>query len=91
MLEKDPGNPKIHQLCIIHIYEADYTNLLLSIQWRNLMHLTEDQHHLLNEGQYGSRPHHNAHDPVFIEEMQYEICRASRKPLVKFDSDTTSC
>jgi hypothetical protein len=89
MLEKDPGDPKIHRLRVIHIYEADY-NLLLSIQWRTLMHSAEDQH-LLNEGQYGSRPHRNAHDPVFIEEMQFEMCRASRKPLVKFDNDATSC
>ena len=72
MLEKDPGDPKIHRLRVIHIYEADY-NLLLSIQWRNLMRLAED-HHLLNERQYGSRPHRNSHDPVFIEEMQFEIC-----------------
>jgi hypothetical protein len=74
---------------VIHIYEADY-NLLLSIQWRTLKHSAEDQH-LLNEGQNGSRPHRNAHDPVFIEEMQFEICRASRKTLVKFDNDATSC
>ena len=89
MLEKDPGDPKIHRLRVIHIYEADY-NLLLSIQWRTLKHSAEDQH-LLNEGQNGSRPHRNAHDPVFIEEMQFEICRASRKTLVKFDNDATSC
>ena len=72
MLEKDPGDLKIHRLRVIHIYEADY-NILLSILWQNLMHLAED-HYLLNEGQYGSRPHCNAHDPVFIEEMQFEIC-----------------
>ena len=89
MLEKDPGEPKIHRLHVIHIYEADY-NLLLSIQWRNLMQLTEDNQ-LLNEGQYGARPDRNAHDPVFIEEMQYEICQASRTPLVKVDNDATSC
>jgi hypothetical protein len=89
MLEKDLGEPKIHRLRIIHIYEADY-NLLLSIQWQNLMHLAEDNQ-LLNEGQYGARPERDAHTPVFIKEMQYEICRASRKPLVKFDNDATSC
>jgi hypothetical protein len=69
--------------------DSDY-NLLLSIQWQTLMQSAEDQH-LLNEGYYESRPHHNANDPVFIEEMQFEICRASRKPLVKFDNDPTSC
>jgi hypothetical protein len=71
------------------IYEADYY-LLLSIQWQNLTHLPEDNQ-LLNEGQYGAQSECDAHTSVFIEEMQYEICRASRKPLVKFDNDATSC
>ena len=69
--------------------DSDY-NLLLSIQWQTLMQSAEDQH-LLNEGYYESRPHHNANDPVFIEEMQIEIYRASRQPLVTFDNDATSC
>jgi hypothetical protein len=45
----------------------------------------------LNEGQYGSCPNCSAHDPVFIEEMQSEICRVSRKSNVKFNNDATSC
>ena len=32
MIEKEPGNPKIHCLRVIHLYEADY-NLLLAIFW----------------------------------------------------------
>jgi hypothetical protein len=85
MLEKDPSSPEIHRL-----RSNPETRRLRYIQWRTLMHSAEDQK-LLNEGQYGSRPHRNAHDPVFIEEMQFEICRASQKPLVKFDFDATSC
>jgi hypothetical protein len=54
------------------------------------MHIVEDED-LLNEGQYGSRPNRNAHNPVFIEELQSEICRVSRKSNVKFDNDATSC
>jgi hypothetical protein len=32
MIEKEPGNPKIHRLRVIHLYEADY-NLLRGIFW----------------------------------------------------------
>jgi hypothetical protein len=35
MIQKDPGNCKIHHLRVIHIYEADY-NLLLGVKWRQL-------------------------------------------------------
>jgi hypothetical protein len=45
----------------------------------------------LNSGQYGSRPSRGAHDPVFIEEFQLEISRASRKTLLQTNYDATSC
>jgi exonuclease III len=89
MIEKDPGNPKIHRLRVIHLYECDY-NLLLGIKWRKLVHLAEDLK-LLNKGQYGSRPGRTAHDPVIIEELQFEICRLSRTNLLKLAKDATSC
>ena len=89
MIQKDPGNSKIHRLRVIHLYEADY-NLLLSLKWRDVLHASEDEG-TINDGQYGSRPNRNAHDPVFIENMQSEICRLSRKSVVKFDNDATSC
>jgi hypothetical protein len=89
MIQKDPGNIKIHRLRVIHLYEADY-NLILGVKWREAMHLAEDNK-LLNDSQYGGRPGRNAHDPVFIEVMQAEICRTSRKSNIKFDVDATSC
>jgi hypothetical protein len=89
MLHKEPGNSKIHRLWVIHLYEADY-NLILGLKWREVLHAAEDEV-LLNNGQYSSRLNRNAHDPVFIEEMQSENCRASRKSNVKFDNDATSC
>lgn len=89
MLQKDPGNPRIHRLRIIHLYEADY-NLLLAVKWRQALHLAEDSH-LLNEGLYGSRPGRSAHDPVLIEVLQHEIYRMSMKPGINFDLDATSC
>jgi hypothetical protein len=89
MILKEPGNTKIHRLRVIHIYEADY-NLLLGVKWRQLLHRAEDQG-LLNDGCYGSRPGREARTVVFMEIMQMEISRGSRKPFIKFDNDATSC
>ena len=89
MLEKDSGNPKIHRLRVIHLYEADY-NLILAIQARKLVHQAEDSQ-LLNNNLYGARPGRTAHDPVGIEEFVGEITRLSRKPLIKNAEDATAC
>ncbi|KAI2506424.1 hypothetical protein MHU86_8050 [Fragilaria crotonensis] len=89
MLFKDPDNVRLHRTRVIHIYEADF-NLFLGIKWRAAMHQAEDLR-LLNEGQFGSRPYRNATDPVFIEELQLEISRATRKPVVLTNYDATAC
>lgn len=89
MLQKDSGNPRIHRLRVIHIYEADY-NLLLALKWRQAIHHAEDNL-LLNDGLYGSRPGRSAHDPALIEVLQHEIYRMSMKPGINFDLDATSC
>jgi hypothetical protein len=52
--------------------------------------LSEDKK-ALNPGQYGSRPSRGAHDPVFIEEMQLEISRLTRKSVVQINYDATAC
>jgi hypothetical protein len=89
MLFKDPDNVRLHRTRVIHIYEADF-NLFLGIKWRSAMHQAEDLR-LLNEGQFGSRPYRNATEPVFIEELQLEISRATRKPLVLTNYDAMAC
>ena len=89
ILFKDLDNVRIHRTRVIHIYEADY-NLMLGIKWRVALYQVEAFREL-NDGQFGSRPRRNAVDPVFIEEMQFEISRASRKMLVQTNYDATSC
>ena len=89
MLEKEPGNPKIHRLRVIHLYEADY-NLILSLKARLLVHHAEDNL-ILNDSLYGARPGRTAHDPVGIEETVAEITRMSRKPCIKNAEDATAC
>jgi exonuclease III len=89
MLMKEPGNPKIHRLRVIHLYEADY-NLLLAVKWRQAMHHAEDSG-FLNEGLYGSRAGRSAHEPVLIEVLQNDIYMASMKVGINYDLDATSC
>ena len=89
MLFKDTDNVRLHRTRVIHIYEADF-NLFLGIKWREAMHQAEDLQ-LLNDGQFGSRPYRNATEPVFFEELQLEISRATRKPLILTNYDATAC
>ncbi len=44
----------------------------------------------LNDRQFGSCPRRNALDPVLIEELQFEISRASQKMLVQTNYDATA-
>ncbi len=89
MIEKEPGDPRIHRLRVIHLYEADYS-LNMGIQFRRLMHHCEDKK-LLNPGCYGCRPARTAHDPVVIEVLQMDYTFATRYPHIKFSNDATSC
>ena len=89
MIEKEKGNHKIHRLRVIHIYEADY-NALLCIKWREITHHASKKN-LINPSQNGGAPGHYAQDPVYVEELEYEICRATRTPLGKGDYDASSC
>ena len=89
ILFKDPDNVRLHRTRVLHIYEADF-NLALGIKWRAATHHAEDTR-ALNDGQYGSRPNRSATDPVFIEELQLEISRATRKPVVLTNYDATAC
>ena len=89
MILKEPGNLKIHRLRVIHLYEQDY-NLVLATKWRKMISNCSNQQ-VLNPSQFGGVPGKDAVIPTFIEEMQYEISRASKRPLVHMDYDATAC
>lgn len=89
MILKEPGNTKIHRLRVIHLYEADL-NLILGVKWRKLVHHGIDQH-LFSPWQFGGLPGRDALTPAFLEEIQWETSRASRRSLLRMDFDATSC
>ena len=89
ILFKDQDNIRIHRTRVIHIYEADY-NLALGIKWRLAMQSAEKASEL-HPGQFGSRQHRSAYDPVILEELQLEMSRMTRKTLVLTNYDATAC
>jgi hypothetical protein len=89
MIRKDSNSSKIHRLRVIHLYEAGL-NLLLGVKWRSLIHHCTDNS-LLNAGQFGGLPGRDAMTPVFLEELQWETTRASRRSLLRMDFDASSC
>jgi hypothetical protein len=62
----------------------------MGLKWRSALYAAEKVN-ILNDGQYGSRPNRNAIDPVFIEELQLEISRFTRKTLAQTNYDAASC
>ena len=62
----------------------------MGLKWRVATQQAEDLR-TLKEGQYGSRVGRSAIEPVYIEELQYEISRATRKPLLLTNYDASSC
>ena len=89
MIFKEQGNFKIHRLRVIHIYEADF-NLILAVKWRQLLRHA-DNHQMINGGQYGGRPGCEAQSLTLLEELKYDISYLTRRTLVHFDNDATSC
>jgi hypothetical protein len=89
MILKEEENFKIHRLRVIHLYEQDY-NLLLALKWRQqTQHCSKQQ--ILHPCQFGGVPGKDAITPTVLEELQYEIGRASKRPLIHKDYDATAC
>ena len=89
VIEKEPGNCKIHKLRVIHLFEADLS-LFLSVKWKQAQQ-NADQHGALSPLQFGGRPGHAAAALPFIKELKNEICCCSRRPLINMDNDAASC
>ena len=62
----------------------------MAIKWRKLLKRC-DEKNLLHPHQFGAVPGKNSVTPTVIEELQYEISRASKRPLVHNDFDATAC
>ena len=89
-LEKDPGQPKINRLRVIHIYPADWNLLLKFFGPLKTMRWAE-HHNTLDEAQGGGRPGRSAIDLAVKKELTFSIMRLLRLNGGCFDNDATAC
>lgn len=90
MIEKDPGNPKINRLRIIHLFEADF-NFLLKLMWGHRLVRRAVELDLLHHGQHGSIPGRTTLDPIMLTQLTSDITRIQKTNMVRFDNDASAC
>lgn len=89
MVEKDKGSPKIHQLRIIQLLEADF-NFALHVLFGKRMIQFVDKYCGLNESQYGSRPGKLCQSVVINKILTYDILRMTQKNAAFAEFDATA-
>jgi hypothetical protein len=90
MLEKEAGNPKQHRLRIVALLESDYNQSQRILVARRLSHHMED-HALIPEMQYGSRPSKMCVSPVLNKVISYDIVRQTKFNGAFIENDAIGC
>ena len=90
MLEKKPGERKIHRLRIVALQESDFNQSNRLLFGRPLQHALEDAQQL-PDIQHGSRASKRCHSAVLNKVLTYEIHRYRKQPLAYIENDAKGC
>jgi len=90
LLEKDPGNPQIDWLWMIHSYEADYNILLKWFSSKDFI-LQSKTKHGINDNQGGGHPGRSTIDLAITKVLSYKIVDTLCMQVIIIDNDTTTC
>ena len=90
LIQKEPGNQKIHRLRTIHIQECDWQALLrIKVAHKTLSHVST--HDVIHPDQWGGVPGRTAIDPAIqaVQEMDYS--RMTLQSVAFQFNDAKSC
>eukprot|EP00957_Ditylum_brightwellii_P004963 377912-Ditylum_brightwellii.AAC.2 len=77
MLEKDPGNPKIHHIRIIVIVEADM-NMIIKVTWARRLVPKAKDHNYLSRVQFKNLKGRTALDALLLKITMVDSLRLFR-------------
>ena len=80
MIHKVQGSFFLNKLRVIHLFEADYNGTIGILFNRKLLYHAERQS-LLNNNQWGSRPHRQTEDALLLKELTYDLALATKTSL----------
>ena len=90
MIKKDPGNPQIEHLWVIHLFEVDY-NFCLKLLWGCRLVYQGEDYKCFRHQQYGSWPQHKAIDAIHKKTLTYDLSCIMQMALLMFDNDVSGC
>ena len=90
MIHKVEGSYLLNKLRVIHLFEADY-NGLIGLQFNRTILYQAEQRQLLNDSQWGSRPHRQTIDALMLKELSYDLACLTKTSLATFDNDAQGC
>jgi len=90
MLNKKPGDYRIHRLRIVALQESDFNQTNRLAIGRPIQHLLE-QEGLAPDMQHGSRASKRCHSTVLNKQLTFEIHRYIKKPIAYIENDAVGC
>eukprot|EP00957_Ditylum_brightwellii_P146687 11166125-Ditylum_brightwellii.AAC.1 len=90
MLEKDPGNPKLHRLCIIVIVEANM-NMIMKVIWdRRLVPRVEETNYI-SRVQFGNRKGKTTLDALLLKIATMDSLQLFRLNGALLNNNVVAC